>query len=86
MKYRIKQIAENKFIPQVKTWLFGDWYAIDSQNKGLNIDFYANHLWFLKEFVYMYCICTTLEEAKQVITDYKANQKTKIKYPKYHKL
>ena len=83
--YRIKQIGENKFIPQVKPHFFDCWYGIDSIHKDLNIGFYANYLWSEKDYCDMYCICETLEQAKQVIFDYKANQKNKRKYPKYLK-
>lgn len=86
MKYRIKQIEENKFLPQVKTWFLGSWKSIDKE------DFY---LWTAKRHR-KFCICSTLREAKDVINDYKwyleyrkdtiAATAKKMFYPKYHKV
>lgn len=76
MKYRIKQIDEKKFIPQVKTFFLGSWRSIDK---------YDLHLWVSEIAGSINFICETLDQAKQVIDNYKANQKNKRKYPKYHK-
>lgn len=77
MKFRVKQIGENQFMPQAKKWFLGSWRFIDKN------DFY---LWYYEFFGLRHCICSTYAEAKQVIVDYKAYQKNQIKYPKYHKL
>lgn len=77
MKYRIKQTAENEFIPQAKTWLLGDWRSIDK---------FHLYLWYSEIIGAKWCTYSTYEEAKQVILDYKANQENKRKYPKYYKL
>jgi hypothetical protein len=78
-KYRIKQIAEDIFIPQVKNSFFGHWYGIDK-----NID----HLWFREDFQNEYCICKIILEAELVIKDHKISCKKidKTKFPIYHKI
>lgn len=84
MKYRIKQIEKNQFIPQVKKWFFGSWKSIDKE------DFY---LWTNKSYV-RFCICSTYGEAIGVINEYEfylSNQTVitaakEMFYPKYHKL
>jgi hypothetical protein len=87
MKYRIKQIDENKFLPQVKTWLLGYWRNIDKDSLFIWHSLIASTRW---------CICSTYEEAKQVIDNYKLHFKQRkdtiaatakeMFYPKYHKL
>lgn len=85
MKYRIKQIAKDKFIPQVKTWFLGYWVSID-----LN----GFRIWYADKIGERYCTCSTLEEAKKVIDNYKLYLKNQTEitaakqmfYPKYHKL
>ena len=77
MKYRIKQTAEDKFIPQVKNCFLGSWSSIDK---------YDSYFWNSEIAGARWCNCSTYEEAKKVIDDYKANQKNQKKYPKYHKL
>ena len=80
--YRIKQIGENQFIPQVCDeiidWLFGTWDGIDvSENIG--------GTWYTKEFQDMYCTTDSLEKAKEVIEKYKNRYNSEKGYPKYHK-
>ena len=75
--YRIKQIAENKFIPQVKLGIFGVWNSIDVSN---------NEIWYAKEYVERYYYVSTLEMAHNVIAQYKNFVENKIKYPIIHKV
>ena len=77
MKYRIKQIAPNKFIPQVKNGIFSSWEAI-------NMDGTAT--WYSEEYIFRWCCVDTLEKAKDNIIRYKSIQDLKNQYPKYHKL
>jgi hypothetical protein len=78
-KYRIKQIGENKFIPQttnnVFSLLFGDWDGIEYINE-------TTITWYGKPLQIEYCIVKTIEEAKRVIEIHKKQQI----YPKYHKV
>jgi hypothetical protein len=83
-KYRIKQIAEDIYIPQVKNSFFGFWYGID-QNKKLYLVFKE---WLKEEYQNEYCICKSLSQALEVIHHHKIIFKTidKTKYPIYHKI
>lgn len=75
--YRIKQIGEDKFIPQTANlfdYIIGDWMGID-------ID--GDDTWYNKVYQEMHCICGTLEEAREVIKKYKEHIKPqKVKYHK----
>lgn len=73
MKYRVKQIAENIFIPQCRESWFDTWESID------NID---NYVW---NFTEKYSHNETLEKALSVIVRHKKYLESKIKYPKYYK-
>ncbi len=75
--YRIKQIANDRFIPQVKLGFFGMWNSIDGTN---------NEIWYSDEYVERYCYVTSLEIAHRVINQYKSFVKNKLKYPIIHKL
>lgn len=68
-KYRVREV-NGKFIPQVRIWnvIFPSWEGID----GRDFD-----TWVSLDYQYKYCAKSTLEEAKQVIENYK---------PKYHKV
>ena len=74
-KYRIKQIAEDIFIPQVKNSFFGHWYGISRNTNHI-------YLWFKEEFQNEHCKCKSLSEALEVINDHKISFKTidKTKY------
>ena len=74
MQYRVKQIADNIFIPQCRQYLIFKWEAID------NID---NYVWSTTE---KYSYNTTLEQAMGVIVNHKKYLKNKKKYPKYYKV
>ena len=74
--YRIKQIAEDCYIPQVKKGLLGTWDGID----GLLFE-----SWYSDEYQIRHCSVKTLDEARQRINDYKVKIKNKRKYPKYYK-
>ena len=81
-KYRIKQISENQFIPQVCEdiidWLFGTWNGVDvSEDVGCT--------WYSEEQQNKYCITDSLEKAKEVIKNYKNRFNSEKGYPKYHK-
>lgn len=73
--YRIKQIEENKFIPQTADlfdYIFRTWEGIDREDGGI---------WYGYAYQKSYCACETLEEAREVIKKYKELLKTyKIKY------
>lgn len=73
MKYRVKQIAENIFIPQCREFFIFKWESID------NID---NYVWTTIE---KYSHNETLEQALSVIVRYKKYLESKNKYPKYYK-
>lgn len=75
--YRIKQIANDRFIPQVKLGLFGMWNSIDGTN---------NEIWYSDEYVERYCYVTSLEMAHRVINQYKSFVENKLKYPIIHKV
>lgn len=77
-RYRIKQIGESSFIPQVKYSLFTPWRSL-SYNEG----FYT---WFGDDYAYKYCILLTYEEALSTIQYYKQYLNNKKKYPKYYKI
>lgn len=75
MKFRIKQIADNIFIAQVKEAWYYKWESID------NI---LNLSWTSRANKYHYN--ETYEEALKVIKDHKKHLETKNKYPKYYKV
>jgi len=77
MKFRVKQIDENSFIPQVRKNLFGSWYGIDSS---------YNDTWYSKEFQTKYCAKPTLSDALSEIDIWKTKIHKKGNYPIYHKL
>lgn len=81
-KYRIKQIGENKFIPQVRKHFCGSWYGID---KNYNCKYYL-YEWTNNEYQIKYCLTESYNEAVDVIYNhnYKSNKKTE--YPKFHKV
>ena len=78
-QYRIKQIGEDKFIAQVRYFIFGKWKSIDRCKDGIEY----LYEWSFTEGT-KWCICPTLEEANMVIIDHR-NKSNKPKYPKYHK-
>jgi hypothetical protein len=72
--YRIKQINEDTFIPQTRKW-WDMWESID--RKG-------NSTWFGSQFQEHYCAVSSLEEANQIIDEYKVYWNKIKQYPKYH--
>lgn len=75
--YRIKQIAKNKYIPQVKRGLFGSWYAIDIQNEIC---------WYTGEYQVKWCSVESYFDAMTRISLYKEKLIEKKQYPKYYKI
>ena len=75
--YRIKQIACDRFIPQVKLGLFGKWSGIDAK---------SNAIWYSNDYVERYCYVTSLKMAQNVISQYKTYIENKLKYPIIHKV
>jgi hypothetical protein len=73
MQYRVKQIDENTFIPQCKSWYDFEWGNID------RLDGYIWHT------TLTYAICPSLESAKQAIIRCKSIKLEKKEYPKYYK-
>jgi hypothetical protein len=57
IQYRVKQISENRFIPQVKTSFFSNWKSISRYNPKTTVLIFESIL----------CWCDTLEQAKEVI-------------------
>jgi hypothetical protein len=87
--FRVKQISENQFIPQVCNdiidWLFGTWDGIDvSENVGKDVGG-GTFTWLSKECQEQYCIVDSLEKAKEVIENYRKRFNSEKGYPKYHK-
>ena len=90
-QYRIKQIGENKFIPQTSTTnifaiLFGEWDGIEYINE-------TTITWYGGLAQIQYCTVETIEEAKHVIEIHKKQSINKLitdkqeqTYPKYHKV
>jgi len=74
--YRIKQIAEDCYIPQVKKGLLGSWDGIDGE---------LFEAWYSIEFQIRWCSVKTLDAARHRINDYKIKTNNKRKYPKYYK-
>lgn len=74
MQYRVKQTADNIFIPQCRICFISKWEAID------NID---NYVWYTVEH---YSHNETLEKAMSVIVRHKKYLESKHKYPKYYKV
>ena len=74
--YRIKQVDENWYIPQVKSGLLGTWDGIDAL---------LFESWYSEEYQIRHCSAKTLEEARQRIAEYKEETKNKKKFPKYFK-
>jgi hypothetical protein len=74
--YRVKQVSENQFIPQVKSFIIDNW-------KGIDDDMIT---WYSKDFQKEWCAKNTLDEAKEVIIGYKNRNLEKKQYPKYYKI
>jgi hypothetical protein len=80
-KYRIKQISENLFIPQVSKGIFDSLFGIFD---GIAIEDNTT-TWYIKEYQDIYCATDSLEKAKEVIEKYKNKINSEKRYPKYHK-
>jgi hypothetical protein len=74
MRYRIKQVSSDIFIPQCREYFFLQWGSIDNIN---------NYAWNTTE---KYSHNKTYDEAFKVIENYKKYLRTKNKYPKYYKV
>lgn len=74
--YRIKQVEENWYIPQVKSGLLGTWDGID----GLLFE-----SWYSDEYQIRHCSVKTLDEARKRIAEHKDKINNKKKFPKYFK-
>lgn len=74
--YRVKQIGECSYIPQVKDGIFSLW-------KGIDTNFYR--CYSNESYQKLFCSALTLEEAKEIITKYKSLITKKVKYPKYYR-
>jgi len=77
MKFRVKQIDENSFIPQVRKNLFGSWYGIDN-------DF--NDTWYAEYYQNKYCSKQTIYDALLEIDIWKTRIHKKNNFPIYHKI
>lgn len=74
MKFRVKQIKDDAFIPQCKPWYDFEWGNIDREE---------NYIWHTTVY---HSICPSLDTAYQVIIRYKTVEREKKQYPKYHKV
>ena len=78
--YRIKQIDEKTFIPQIAPtiadFILGNWDGIDL---GFGYD------WSSGECQKQHCSQPTLEDACRVVEQRKQKEKKLKNYPKYHK-
>jgi hypothetical protein len=81
--FRVKQISENQFIPQIANGiincLLGFWDGIDVDKNDVW------HIWLSKEHQDIFCVTDSLDKAKEVIKDYKQKEMIDKRYPKYHK-
>lgn len=77
MKYRVVEIQQGLFIPQVRKNIFSSWYGI--QKNGADT-------WYDGHYQLRYCSTSTLEEAKQIVEKHKEIINKKNQYPKYFKL
>lgn len=73
-QYRIKQINDNTYVPQTKKW-WNMWEGINRR---------GNDTWFDSQFQVQFCAVYSLEEANQIIKEYKAYWDKVKQYPKYH--
>jgi hypothetical protein len=77
-QYRIKQIGDNKFIPQttnnIFALLFNDWNGIEYINET------TTDIWYTELSQHQFCTVSTMEEAKRIIEIHKSQQV----YPKYY--
>ena len=76
MKFRIKQIGENKSIPQAKKNIFDGWVGIEN---NLNVC-------HSEKFQEQYCVVDSEYEATEIITNYKQKTTQDKKYPIYIKV
>jgi hypothetical protein len=83
MIYRIKQISENEFIPKcggLLDWIFNSMEGIEKN---------STYTWISFDIQKKDCVVNFLEEAREIIKDYKILINTNgfpKGFPKYHKL
>lgn len=77
--FRVKQISETEFIPQMRVWYKYHYCGIQS----FFLDF---DTWYSPKYQKKYCCVSSLEKAMGIIEDYKKSNGIKVKYPKYFKL
>lgn len=75
MRFRVKQIDDNTFIPQCKEWYDFDWESID---RNISLTWYSLGA--------HYCHVDSLEKAKEIIDKRKLFLLERKKYPKYYKV
>lgn len=78
--YRVKQIDENKFIPQVCSGIID--YLFNNCWKGVSEN---QILWYHNIDQEKFCLVDTLDKAKCIIEEHKQNDIINNRYPKYHK-
>lgn len=75
MKFRIEQVGENTFRPQVRISLFYGWGCIDR---------YDSHIWYTYRY---HADHNSFEEASKTINRFKnkliESERERKKYPKY---
>ena len=77
MKFRIKQIDENIYIPQVKKYFFDNWNGIDNR---------WDEVWSNEFFQTKYCKQNTYQDALNEIEIWKTKNHKKKNYPKYFEI
>ena len=77
MKFRIKQVDHNIYIPQVKNNFFSSWCAIDNK---------WDTLWNINEFQTRYCGHKTYADALREIEIWKIKIHFKRHFPKYYEI
>jgi hypothetical protein len=75
MKFRVKQIDENKYIPQIKIGFFNNWLGIDNIWK---------ETWIDELLQTKYCAKPSLDDALLEIDIWKTRIHKKNKFPVYH--
>jgi GTP1/Obg family GTP-binding protein len=82
-RYRIKQISETEFVPQVcdDFWdiVFRNWAYLEYHEHYNTV-----YCWYFDLHQYK-CIVDSVDKAKSVIEKYKEIMKESSRYPKYHK-
>ncbi len=80
MRYRIKQLSEKEFVPQVKASIFKKWGSIKYYHDSKTEPFYIFH------YEERHCARNTYEKAEAVIKLHREWLKQREGYPIYYEL